>query len=95
MEHEGWRLGSGNATAVARVHGVGDAAILEIVENVDNAIGTILVGDLNVHNKGWLRFSGGTPPEGTVNVYFKFVPNMVLLNARAVRHEAITYWIWF
>ena len=27
-------------------------------------MGTILVGDMNVHNKEWLRFSSGTPPEG-------------------------------
>ncbi len=27
-------------------------------------MGTILVGDMNVHNKEWLNFSSGTPPEG-------------------------------
>jgi hypothetical protein len=29
-----------------------------------NAVGTVLFGDMNVHNKQWLVFSGGTPPEG-------------------------------
>ena len=41
-----------------------DSLADELQENVDNSIGTILVGDLNVHHKGWLRLSSGTPPEG-------------------------------
>ena len=36
----------------------------EMRQNSDNVIGTVLVGDFNVHHKEWLRFSSGTTPEG-------------------------------
>ena len=29
------------------------------------AVGTVVVGDLNLHHTGWLRFSRGVTPEGT------------------------------
>ena len=29
-----------------------------------NCIGTIIVGDMNVHHKSWLTYSNGTSPEG-------------------------------
>ena len=36
----------------------------ELAEYGANVLGTILLGDMNVHEESWLRFSDGTSPEG-------------------------------
>ena len=38
----------------------------ELAEYGANVLGTILLGDMNVHEESWLRFSDGTSPEGRV-----------------------------
>ena len=42
----------------------------EWAELENNAVGTLLVGDLNVHNAGWLKHSTGTTPEGRALQHF-------------------------
>lgn len=36
----------------------------ELAEFGDNVLGTIIIGDMNVHEQSWLSFSDGTTPEG-------------------------------
>ena len=33
--------------------------------NPSSSIGSIVIGDMNVHHKAWLQYSNGTTPEGT------------------------------
>ena len=41
-------------------------SLREELENLkEEYLGTVLVGDLNVHSKRWLKFSTGETPEGT------------------------------
>ena len=47
----------------------GDVASISIFDNElkqfdEDLIGRIIVGDMNVHNEGWLQFSRGESPEG-------------------------------
>ena len=47
-----------------------DSLVEEWSELESNAMGTLLVGDLNVHNQGWLKHSSGTTPEGRALQHF-------------------------
>ena len=42
----------------------------EWAELDDSAVGALLVGDLNVHNEAWLKYSTGTTPEGRALQHF-------------------------
>ena len=37
----------------------------EWLRHVEGALGTLIIGDLNVHHKGWLRYSSRNSAEGT------------------------------
>ncbi len=45
---------------VASIHALGP----ELAKLSESCVGTIIVGDLNVHNKDWLRFSSNNSKEG-------------------------------
>ena len=39
---------------------------LEVNEKRKDAVGVVLIGDVNVHSEKWLKFSKGESPEGTL-----------------------------